>query len=1117
MAKNVNHIQHVKSSVVENNLPKLPAASALLEGELAVNYAKDKETISLKNSSGEVVTFSSDYYFSEKKLGEAFIGANSATTVSDVIFENERVVAESLNDLNLRKLDVSAYTPTDLTNYYTKNQVDNKINIVSGNVNTLSGTVTAHTANTNVHVTAADKTTWNTVTAKTSQSDFTAHTANTTVHVTDADKTKWNAVTGKADTSAITNFIDSVEYVSNGNAHNIVFYHGTTQIDSIDANDFIKDGMVENATISGSNLVITFNTDAGKQPISIPISSIFNADNYYTKTEVDNKVNTVSGKVDSLSASMSGYVTTVVFENKLGSGFTGENSGNTITKVIEENELVVANAINDLDERKLDASAYTDTDLSNYYTKAQVDDKIDIVSGRVSTLSGNVNTLSGTVTSHTANTDVHVTTGDKATWNTVTAKTNQSDFTAHTANTTVHVTAAERTNWNSVSGKASQTDLNTLSGTVTAHTADTSAHVSNADRTLWNSVSGKADASAIANFIDNVEYVSNGGAHNIVFYHGTTQIDSINANDFIKDGMVENATVSGSNLVITFNTDAGKQPISIPISDIFNADNYYTKTQVDGKIDIVSGRVATLSGSVNTISGKVDTISGNVVTISGKVDTVSGKVDTVSGKVDTVSGKVDTVSGNLETLSGIVIDDELVISSSLNDLDSRIREISAKTGDGVDELVDMIESISGVVEENEIVTAAALNDLNDRKLDASAFTPTDLSNYYTKSEIDNAELATAAALNDLNIRKLDASAYTPTEVSGFVTTQEFEDKLGSGFTGQYSGRTITQAIVEDELVMASALNDLNDRKLDASAYTGTDLSNYYTKSEVDGFVDSLSGIIEDDELVIAASLTDLDSRKLDTSAYTASLSNYYTKDDIDETELAISAALNDLNSKIIAISGGGAIELDSTFSYSGSSASTNAVEAQAIIAYLEEKELTIAAALTDLDSRIDGVAYLSDIDSAISGLTPLSVFDDTVSASTRPVEAQALYNAIADNEYVTSTALNKLNTDLSTLSGTVAAHTANTTAHITAAERTNWNSVSGKANQSDLSQHSGTTIASLTSSQMHLPTVTASDNGKVLMVVNGQWALVSPTTIYTGTGTPSSSQGNDGDIYLQTS
>lgn len=50
-----------------------------------------------------------------------------------------------------------------------------------------------------------------------------------------------------------------------------------------------------------------------------------------------------------------------------------------------------------------------------------------------------------------------------------------------------------------------------------------------------------------------------------------------------------------------------------------------------------------------------------------------------------------------------------------------------------------------------------------------------------------------------------------------------------------------------------------------------------------------------------------------------------------------------------------------------------------------------------------------------------------------------------------------------------------------------------------------------------LPTVTSSDNGKVLQVVNGAWALVMPTAIYSGTSTPNNSVGNDGDLYLQTS
>ncbi len=49
-----------------------------------------------------------------------------------------------------------------------------------------------------------------------------------------------------------------------------------------------------------------------------------------------------------------------------------------------------------------------------------------------------------------------------------------------------------------------------------------------------------------------------------------------------------------------------------------------------------------------------------------------------------------------------------------------------------------------------------------------------------------------------------------------------------------------------------------------------------------------------------------------------------------------------------------------------------------------------------------------------------------------------------------------------------------------------------------------------------LPAVTSTDNGKVLKVVNGEWTLVSPSQIYSGSGTPNNAQGNNGDIYIQT-
>ena len=49
-----------------------------------------------------------------------------------------------------------------------------------------------------------------------------------------------------------------------------------------------------------------------------------------------------------------------------------------------------------------------------------------------------------------------------------------------------------------------------------------------------------------------------------------------------------------------------------------------------------------------------------------------------------------------------------------------------------------------------------------------------------------------------------------------------------------------------------------------------------------------------------------------------------------------------------------------------------------------------------------------------------------------------------------------------------------------------------------------------------LPEVTAADDGKMLQVVNGSWAAVDVniSTVYTGSGDPLQTLGNDGDIYL---
>lgn len=59
-----------------------------------------------------------------------------------------------------------------------------------------------------------------------------------------------------------------------------------------------------------------------------------------------------------------------------------------------------------------------------------------------------------------------------------------------------------------------------------------------------------------------------------------TVVCRIPAAPFIKDGMLQSVVISEGNLVFTFNED-GIDPISIPLTDIFNPSNFYNKEQVD--------------------------------------------------------------------------------------------------------------------------------------------------------------------------------------------------------------------------------------------------------------------------------------------------------------------------------------------------------------------------------------------------------------------------------------------------------------------------------------------------------------------------------------------------------
>ena len=107
-------------------------------------------------------------------------------------------------------------------------------------------------------------------------------------------------------------------------------------------------------------------------------------------------------------------------------------------------------------------------------------------------------------------------------------------------------------------------------------------------------------------------------------------------------------------------------------------------------------------------------ISGtNIKTINGESILGEGNIE-IKANVDTSNL---ATKEELESLTNEMIANEEVVAAALNDLDVRVKEVSAnvsgETATKV-ELQDAVTSLTNTILENEEITAAALNDLNTR-------------------------------------------------------------------------------------------------------------------------------------------------------------------------------------------------------------------------------------------------------------------------------------------------------------------------------------------------------------------------------------------------------------------
>lgn len=113
-----------------------------------------------------------------------------------------------------------------------------------------------------------------------------------------------------------------------------------------------------------------------------------------------------------------------------------------------------------------------------------------------------------------------------------------------------------------------------------------------------------------------------------------------------------------------------------------------------------------------------------------------------------------------------------------------------------------------------------------------------LDDYYNKEEIDS---GFTTVNNELD-NKLDISAYTPADLSQYWTSAETQNAINAATSGIPSSQTI-EGLRNDVNTLSGDVSNLYETKLDASAYTPTDLSNYWTSAQTKNYVDTaISGV-----------------------------------------------------------------------------------------------------------------------------------------------------------------------------------------------------------------------------------------------------------------------------------
>ena len=363
-----------------------------------------------------------------------------------------------------------------------------------------------------------------------------------------------------------------------------------------------------------------------------------------------------------------------------------------------------------------------------------------------------------------------------------------------------------------ISGLATKTELSD-------HTGNTTIHVTALDKTNWNAKAELSDIPDVTGYINGAVYDSQ--TKRINFKHGDTVVAYIDATPFVVDGMVDTVEITGGNLVITWNTDAGKQSTSIPLTDIFNPDNYYSKTETD-----------------TLLTAKANSADLATVATSGDYDDLTNKptIPTVPTNVSAFTNDAGYTT-NEGTITGITMNGVSKGTSGVVDLGTVITDISGKQ--------DVIDS------------SHKLNaDLVDDTTSTNKFvTASDKSTWSGKQD---------ALVSGTNIKTINNESILG---SGNITIQGGGSSYTAGDNINITNDVISVDIDDEKKVIASALVELHNDKADKNQLNNYQLKgNYVEQSAVDASIAAAVANYRTEaeainvEKVDAAAFNDLDKR-----------------------------------------------------------------------------------------------------------------------------------------------------------------------------------------------------------------------------------------------------------------